>query len=247
LTLGEVVNERGDLRAGNDRRQHLDEQRGAGNTTTGVQHRAGCPPDARLLPRSLRHQPLVRGLTDMRQDHAGSCQNRQAQKREYQMLPIVGVQKGFLCTGVSWRERPAKNQVKSALTLRPLCVRMIASARSGATLTTRTRPRPCEGSGMVSVTITSSIAESSIRSSASAANTPWVAQTNIRFAPRSFSILAASTSVPPVEIMSSTMTAVLPFTSPTISSVSVVSAEGCCLEMIASEPFARVRKSWARL
>jgi hypothetical protein len=71
--------------------------------------------------------------------------------------------------------------------------------------------------GTVSVTTIRSIPEFSAarRSYAGPEKTPWVATAITRAAPSSRTVRAAAVRVPAVSIMSSTRTAVLPFTSPT--------------------------------
>src|ERR1700722_4248649 len=63
---------------------------------------------------------------------------------------------------------------------------------------------------------------------------PWVARQYTCVAPRAMSASAAFASVPPVEIISSTTTATLPRTSPTISVTSETSGSGRLLKTIAS-------------
>jgi hypothetical protein len=91
----------------------------------------------------------------------------------------------------------ASGQVKSALMLRSLWIRMIASASSGATVSTSTLSVHIpSGKGIVSVTNTFSIGDAWIRSSACPANTPCTAAAKIRRAPRSRKSSAAWRSVP---------------------------------------------------
>jgi hypothetical protein len=94
--------------------------------------------------------------------------------------------------------------------------RRIASPSSGATETTRTLA-DVSVTGWVSIeSVTSSveIALSSRRRIVSSVNTPCVIAASTRLAPRSISTAATSASVPPVTVKSSTISAVLPATSP---------------------------------
>ncbi len=66
----------------------------------------------------------------------------------------------------------------------------------------------------MSVTTIPSSGELASVSNAFPANRPWVATAYTLSAPSSRTVWAAAASVPPVPMMSSTITAVLPFTSP---------------------------------
>ena len=77
---------------------------------------------------------------------------------------------------------------------------------------------------------------------------PCVAHGDRRWvAPRALIASAALARVPPVEIMSSTMTAILPLTSPTMSVTSETSGSGRRLKTIASELCRRLAKFSARV
>src|SRR5690606_30454417 len=93
----------------------------------------------------------------------------------------------------------------------------IARASSGAMgRIVRPGKRSRSGTGMVSVTTTSSIAGSCRRSIAGSLKTAWVAATMTFSAPFAFSAWAAIMIVPPVSIMSSTSRHTRPSTCPTI-------------------------------
>ena len=100
--------------------------------------------------------------------------------------------------------------------------------------------------GMVFVTTTRSISDPSSTRIASPAKMPCVATVYTCVAPRALIASAAFASVPPVEIMSSTTTAIFPFTSPTMSVTSETSGSGRRLKTIASELSSRLAKSSAR-
>ena len=93
----------------------------------------------------------------------------------------------------------------------------IASANSGAIETTFILSINFSGSiGIVFVTTNSLIGEFCILSIAGPTSTPCVAPAYISFAPCSFNIFAASTSVPAVLTSSSNISAVFPSISPII-------------------------------
>jgi len=101
------------------------------------------------------------------------------------------------------------------------------------------------------VTMTLSKHDFSIRSIAGPLNNPWVANANIRLAPRLLNSSPALQRVPAVSIMSSTITQSHPSTSPTKSICPITPACTRCLTIIArldSTPssFNLSRKDFAR-
>src|ERR1019366_7653200 len=109
----------------------------------------------------------------------------------------------------SWFSPP-----NTALTESSTNIRRIESVSSSAHGSTRTFSGQPTWTGIVSVTTISSRPDVRRFSNASPENTACVAAAYTRAAPSSLTVLAAALSVPAVSIMSSTITAVLPFTSP---------------------------------
>src|SRR5450755_364732 len=130
---------------------------------------------------------------------------------------------------------------------RLVLMRLMASASIEATESTLIfSPRISFGTGMVFVTMTSAMGESTNFFAASPAKMPCVAHVVTETAPRSRSASAAFTRVPPVEIMSSMMIAVLPLRSPTTSLTSLTSGRGRRLKTMATVACSRFANASAR-
>ena len=111
-------------------------------------------------------------------------------------------------------KRAGSRPSKASDTESSLKIRRIESVSTSAQVSWVIRSGAPSGSGTVSVTTIPLSGEAASVSKALPANSPCVATACTLRAPSSSTVWAAAASVPPVPMMSSTITATLPFTSP---------------------------------
>src|SRR5215218_9510311 len=129
----------------------------------------------------------------------------------------------------SWFSPPNTSDTESSVKMR-----RIESVSRSAQDSTRMFDGAPGRIGIVSVTTTSSNGAAARFSQALPENTPWVAHAYTERAPSSLTVSAAARSVPAVSIRSSTITAVLSFTSPITYAISATCCAGRSLFRIAS-------------